>query len=350
MKQITQTLVTVAAILLSTLPSMAQQKRLSPHESTQGMVDGDFISVVYSRPYTKNPQTGEVRKIWGGLVPYGKVWRTGANEATLFFTQKPIALGGTTIPAGGYTLYTLPAEDGTAKLIINKHLGQWGTEYSEKEDFARVDLKKQALDKPVDQFTMAIEGNPSGGGTLKLLWENTEYSVPFTVQKTGADAVLSPMAKTMDLELQVLEHALVPLAEAMPAAQYDFAPANGEFKGVRTFGQQVKHLAGGIYGSSAAVLGEKPPVDLGQGDNGSANLKTKEEIVKYLKDSFAYAHRAMATLTEANSGEEAFAWWGKQSRLFMADLILWHSYDHYGQMVVYARMNGIIPPSSQPRK
>jgi hypothetical protein len=91
-------------------------------------------------------------------------------------------------------------------------------------------------------------------------------------------------------------------------------------------------------------------VDLGQGDNGPANLKTKEEIVKYLKDSFAYAHRAMAMLNEANSGEEAFARWGKQSRLFMADLILWHSYDHYGQMVVYARMNGIIPPSSQPRK
>jgi hypothetical protein len=347
MKKLPLTLITVAAILLNALPSMGQQKRLSPHESTQGFIDGDFLSVVYSRPYTKNPQTGEVRKIWGGLVPYGKVWRTGANEATLFFTQKPILMGGTTIPVGGYTLYTLPAEDGTAKLIINKHLGQWGTEYDEREDFARVDLKVQALEKPVDQFTMAIEGNPSGGGVLKLMWEKTEYSVAFTVQKTGAEAALSPMAKTMDFELTILEHDLVPLAEAMPAAQYDFAPTNGEFQGVRTFGQQVRHLAGGIYGSSAAVLGETPPVDLGQGDNGPATLKTKEEIVKYLKGAFACAHRAMTTLTEANSGEEATAAWGKQSRLFMADLILWHSYDHYGQMVVYARMNGIIPPSSR---
>ena len=109
MKKLTLTLITVAATLLSALPSMAQQKRLSPHESTQGFIDGDFLSIVYSRPYTKNPQTGEVRKIWGGLVPYGQVWRTGANEATLFFTQKPIVMGGTTIPAGGYTLYTLPA-------------------------------------------------------------------------------------------------------------------------------------------------------------------------------------------------------------------------------------------------
>jgi len=166
----------------------------------------------------------------------------------------------------------------------------------------------------------------------------------------GADAALSPLAKTMDYELKILEHDLVPLAEAMPAARYDFAPTNGEFKGVRTFGEQVKHVAGGIYGASATVLGEKPPVDLGPGGGGAADLKTKEEIVKFLKGAFAYAHRAMATLTEANSGEEVDAGWGKHSRLFMADVILWHSYDHYGQMVVYVRMNGIVPPASRPRK
>jgi len=78
-------------------------------------------------------------------------------------------------------LFTLLAEDSTAKLIINKHLGDWGTEYHEKEDFARVDMKKQTLEKLVDQFTMVIEKNPSGGGVLKLTWENTEYSVVFTV-------------------------------------------------------------------------------------------------------------------------------------------------------------------------
>ncbi len=351
MKKLTLTLITVAATLLSALPSMAQQKRISPHESTQGFIDGDFLSIVYSRPYTKNPQTGEVRKIWGGLVPYGQVWRTGANEATLFFTQKPIVMGGTTIPAGGYTLYTLPAEDGTAKLILNKHLGQWGTEYVEQEDFARVELKRTALEKPVDQFTMAIDTNPSGGGVLKLVWEKTEFSVAFTVQKTGADAVLSPVAKTKNEELKMLERDLVSLAEAMPAAQYDFAPTNGEFKGVRTFGQQVMHVAGNIYGASSVVLGEKPPVELDPSSGGgAANLKTKDEIVKYLKDSFVYAHRAMATLTEANSGDELDPGWGKHSRLFMADVVIWHSYDHYGQMVIYLRMNGIVPPSSRPRK
>jgi len=158
---------------------------------------------------------------------------------------------------------------------------------------------------------------------------------------------LSPMAKTMDFELQILEHDLVPLAEAMPAAQYDFAPTNGEFKGVRTFAEQIKHVAAGTFRSSATILNEKPPVDLGEGYAGPANLKTKEDIVRFLKDAFAYAHRAMASMTEANSSEQVDAGWGKQSRLFMADLILWHGYDHYGQMVVYARMNGIVPPASR---
>ena len=132
----------IAAIIGAALPSMAQQKRVSPHETISAMIDGNRVTVVYGRPYTKDPKTGEARKIWGGLVPYGKVWRTGADEATLFITQKPIMLGDTAVPSGAYTLYTLPQEDGTAKLIVNKQLGQWGTQYDESQDLARVDLKK----------------------------------------------------------------------------------------------------------------------------------------------------------------------------------------------------------------
>src|SRR5476649_1075231 len=99
------------------LPSTAQQKRISPHETISAVVDGNRVTIVYGRPYTKDPKTGGPRKIWGGLVPYGKIWRTGADEATLLITQKPIVFGDTTIPAGAYTLFTLPQEDGTAKLI-----------------------------------------------------------------------------------------------------------------------------------------------------------------------------------------------------------------------------------------
>jgi hypothetical protein len=95
-------------------------------------------------------------------------------------------IGATEIPAGAYTLWTLPQEDGTAKLIINKQIGQWGVgpgSYDEKQDLARVDLKKDTLDTPVDQFTMAVAKNSSGGGVLKLMWEGTQFSAPFTVQK-----------------------------------------------------------------------------------------------------------------------------------------------------------------------
>jgi hypothetical protein len=142
--------------------------------------------IVYGRPYTKDPTTGQNRKIWGELVPYGEVWRTGADEATLLITQKPIMLGGSTIPAGAYTLRTLPNEDGTAKLIINKQIGQWGIgpgSYDETQDVARIDLQKAALDAPVDQFTMAISKNPAAGGDLEMMWESTAFAVPFTVQK-----------------------------------------------------------------------------------------------------------------------------------------------------------------------
>ncbi|HTY87760.1 MAG TPA: DUF2911 domain-containing protein [Candidatus Acidoferrum sp.] len=175
-----------AAISAIALPLMAQRQRISPHETITATVDGNKLTLVYGRPYTKDPKTGEPRKIWGGLVPYGKVWRTGADEATLLTTEQPIVLGGTEIPAGTYSLFTLPAADGSAKLIINKKTGQWGVgpgSYDEKQDLGRVDLKKDTLDKTVDQFTMAIDSNPSGGGVLKMSWENTQYSVPFTVKK-----------------------------------------------------------------------------------------------------------------------------------------------------------------------
>jgi hypothetical protein len=182
----------ITAISICALPLMAQQKKaastggVSPHETISQVFDGarnNRVTIVYGRPYSKDPKSGEVRKIWGGLVPYGKVWRTGSDEATLLITQKPIVIGETTIPAGAYTLFTLPQEDGTAKLIINKQVGQWGLSYDEKQDLARVDLKKDAVETPVDQFTMAVGKNPSGGGVLKMMWENIQYSVAFTVQK-----------------------------------------------------------------------------------------------------------------------------------------------------------------------
>jgi len=179
MKQTLSLLAVMASVMITALPLMAQQKRTSPHETISTVVSGSRVVVVYGRPYTKDPTSGAPRKIWGGLVPFGKVWRAGADEATLFISQKPLVVGGTPVPAGAYTLFVLPAEDGSAKLVISKDLGEWGLQYNPANDFARVDLKKAALDAPVDQFTMAIDRT----GVLKLSWENTEYSVAFTVQK-----------------------------------------------------------------------------------------------------------------------------------------------------------------------
>ncbi len=173
----------ITAMIASALPMMAQQKRVSPHETISTVVDGNRVTVVYGRPYTKDPKTGEPRKIWGGLVPYGKVWRTGADEATALTTEKPIVFGETTVPAGAYTLFTLPQEDGSAKLIINKQIGQWGTVYNQAQDLARIVLQKEPLEKSADQLTLAIAKNPSGGGVLKIMWENTQFSAPFSVQK-----------------------------------------------------------------------------------------------------------------------------------------------------------------------
>jgi hypothetical protein len=183
----------VAATLVFSTPAMAQaakkksRQRVSPHETVTATVDGNELKLVYGRPYTKKPGTSEVRKIWGGLVPFGKVWRTGADEATLLTTKEPIEIGGTSLPAGTYSLFTVPAEDGTAKLVINKKTGQWGVPYNEDaekaNELAHVDLKKTTLDKPVDQFTMAIAPASGGGGVIEMMWETTQYSVSFTVKK-----------------------------------------------------------------------------------------------------------------------------------------------------------------------
>lgn len=165
------------------IPVYAQAPRVSPPDIAGTVVDGNRVTIFYSRPHTKDPQTGATRKIWGGLIPYGKVWRAGANEATLLVTQRAIELGGQTIPGGAYTLFVLPEEDGKAQLIVNKQIGQWGLQYDEKQDLLRVPLTKDALTEPLDQLLIAVQRNPSGGGVIKLMWESTQYSVPFTVKK-----------------------------------------------------------------------------------------------------------------------------------------------------------------------
>ena len=164
-------------------PLHAEEKRVSPHETVSATIDGATIKIVYGRPYTKDPKSGARRKIWGGVVPFGQVWRMGADEATMLTTDRDLELGGTKIPAGSYTLFMQPEENGSAKLIVNKQTGQWGTKHDAGEDFAKIDLKKGALDSPVSQFTISLNKAAGGGGMLTLKWEDVEYSAPITVQK-----------------------------------------------------------------------------------------------------------------------------------------------------------------------
>ena len=188
MKTLTS-LAVAAAMFVSASSLLAQQKKAastggnSPHETTSTVIDGCRVTISYGRPFTKNPKTGEARKIWGGLVPWEKAWRAGSDEATTLITQKPLTIGETTVPAGAYTLYAIPSESGASKLAISKNLGAWGVPVDEKNDLARVEMKKEPLDKPNDQFTMAVAKNPAGGGLIKLMWDDTQFSVPFTVKK-----------------------------------------------------------------------------------------------------------------------------------------------------------------------
>ena len=175
--------VLMSAALLSSAPAMAQQTRPSPPGASGAVIDGNRVTIYYSRPFTKDPKSGEARKIWGGLVPLGQVWRFGANEAALMVTQQPIEIGGTTVPAGAYSVFMLPDEGGSSKLIINKQIGQHGTQYDEKQDLARVELKREQLYQPVGQFTVTVGRNQGGGGVLKIAWVQTQFSVPFTTKK-----------------------------------------------------------------------------------------------------------------------------------------------------------------------
>jgi hypothetical protein len=169
-----------------------------------------------------------------------------------------------------------------------------------------------------------------------------------TAQANKAKEERRTVTLVLDHTVSNLEQEFIPAAEAMPEDKFGFAPSNGEFKGVRTFGQQIKHVAAVNYELGAAIMEEKPPVDIGD-ESGPASITSKADILKYLHDSFVYVHKAIQTIDEKNLVETVRSPFGegKVSRLGLATSVAWHGYDHYGQMVEYLRMNGIIPPASR---
>jgi hypothetical protein len=159
------------------------------------------------------------------------------------------------------------------------------------------------------------------------------------------------IASVVEHQISSVEKLIVDAAEAMPEAKFNFTPESlnvpgDDYKGVRTFAVQVKHIASSNYFLWSPVTGDKLPGDLGDG-NGPQSLRTKAEIIQFLKDSFALGHKAAAMLSTENMLQIPEG--SKSPRVYLATLGVAHAYNHYGQMVEYLRMNGIVPPASRPK-
>ena len=179
----TRALAALLVVGASTAPAAAQQggPPLSPRDTARIELErGKRVLVDYGRPSRRG------RKIVGELVPYGRVWRTGANAATTLVTEADLRIGDAVVPRGTYTLYTLPTARGWT-LIVNRQTGQWGTQYDASRDLVRIPMRTTAVARPVEQFTIALEpGTARGTGTLAMTWENTRVSVPLRVQAAAA--------------------------------------------------------------------------------------------------------------------------------------------------------------------
>jgi hypothetical protein len=168
-------------------------------------------------------------------------------------------------------------------------------------------------------------------------------------QTQGAQQPSPTVASVVDREISAIEKQVVDAAEAMPEDKFNFTPESlnipgGDYKGVRTFAVQVKHVASSNYFIWSPLTGDKVPENIKDG-NGPADMKSKADILRFLKDSFALGHKAAATLTAENMLQNPGN--SKSTRLRLATFGVAHAYDHYGQMVEYLRMNGIVPPASR---
>jgi hypothetical protein len=148
---------------------------LSPRDTARAQVGAAHVVVDYGRPSMRD------RKVFGGIVPFGEVWRLGANAATQLITDRPLTIGGIAVPAGTYSLWCVPQADGWT-LVINKQHGQWGTEYDGAQDLGRVPVTLSPVANPVEQFTIAVTDQGGGKGTLDMSWERTRGSVTFSAR------------------------------------------------------------------------------------------------------------------------------------------------------------------------
>ncbi len=152
------------------------QQQLSVRDTVRATIGGATFSVDYSRPLARG------RTLLGDVISYGRVWRTGANAATQFTVSAPITLAGLSVPAGTYTLWTVPHTGGAVDLIVNRQTGQWGTEYGRAHDVGTVKMKSERADPPLEQFTIAVEPSGAGRGTLVMGWGTFRWTAPIVLQ------------------------------------------------------------------------------------------------------------------------------------------------------------------------
>ena len=166
---------TAALCLVATLGLAQNHKPLSPAAKAEAVIGGKNVTVTYSAPSKRD------RVIMGGLVPYGKVWRTGANAATTLETETDLMIGDLHVPAGSYSLFTIPGEKEWT-LIVNKQTGQWGTKYDEAQDLGRVKMTVKPVKDVVETFAIDVKPGTTKNGTLLMTWENTQAAAPLTVR------------------------------------------------------------------------------------------------------------------------------------------------------------------------
>ena len=147
---------------------------MSPAAETSATIAGKKIEIKYSSPRMRG------RKIMGGLVPFGQVWRTGADSATIMSTEANLLIGTLKVPKGNYTIYTIP-QPAEWTLIVSKELGQWGTDYHPKLDLGRAKMSVKALSAPVENFKLELSSQGGNNGLLTMTWEKTQASIPITV-------------------------------------------------------------------------------------------------------------------------------------------------------------------------
>jgi uncharacterized damage-inducible protein DinB len=216
--------------------------------------------------------------------------------------------------------------------------------------------ESRSVGKELDVWVSKTEGGPlaqssCGPNKIGLLAKNRVSSQSDhqpDQRTTPLDAQREKQA--LQIFLKSVQEQIVSAAEAMPATKYEFVPAEGEFKGVRSFARQVRHLAATNHILAAAALGEEPPDDAGD-EAGPETVRTKAEILDYLNSSFVHLGRAIDAIGEADSPKASPISplpASKITRLALTVEALIHAFDHYGQMVEYLRMNGVVPPASRP--